>query len=95
MPLFGRMMRVFSCLHGHRQCQQSCGKRPVAGMPIPRPNDSKGNAIAKRWTQYFKAIPELDEMAPEQVSRAQEILSLQERRRLEAIIASTAAARGD
>ena len=53
------------------------------------------NAIAKRWTQYFKALPELDEMSPEQVSLAQEILSLQERRRVEAIIASTAAARGD
>jgi hypothetical protein len=44
---------------------------------------------------YFKALPELDEMSPEQVSRAQEILSLQERRRLEAIIASTPAARED
>ena len=53
------------------------------------------NAIGKRWTQYFKALAELDEMSTEQVSRAQEVLSLQERGRLQAIVASRATARGE
>jgi hypothetical protein len=70
---------------------------PFLGWQVrrARTDEVSLNAIAKRWTQYFKALPELDEMSPAQVSRAQEILSLQERRRLEAIVASTAATRGD
>lgn len=43
------------------------------------------NAIAIRWTKYFDAIPELHEMPVEQVERGQEILRVDEERRLKAV----------
>lgn len=46
------------------------------------------NAIASRWTKHFDQIPQLEDMPPEQVARANEILRIDEERRLRAVRAS-------
>lgn len=44
------------------------------------------NGIIKRWTQYFKQIPELDEMTEEQIKKGKEILKIDEERRVKNLI---------
>jgi hypothetical protein len=43
-------------------------------------------AIERRWTTWFKALPELDEMSTEQVERGREMLKIDEMIRLRAVI---------
>lgn len=46
------------------------------------------NAISSRWTKHFDQIPQLEDMPPAQVAIANEILRIDEERRLQAIRAS-------
>lgn len=42
-------------------------------------------ALHKRWGKYFENRPQLDELTPEQIAKAGEIIALQEERRQEAM----------
>jgi hypothetical protein len=43
------------------------------------------NAIAKRWSEHFESLPELDQLPPEQIERARELLQSDEQRRQRAL----------
>jgi hypothetical protein len=43
------------------------------------------DALDKRWRKYFEDLPQLEELSPDQLSKAREIMVLQEKRRQEAM----------
>ncbi|RQR72261.1 hypothetical protein DIE11_28345 [Burkholderia sp. Bp9012] len=43
------------------------------------------SAIAHRWSKWFSEIPEIEEMSPEKIERAKEIIKVDEERRLKAM----------
>ena len=57
----------------------------VALMRRGRTDEISLNAIANRWSRWFDQLPQLEEMNPEQLAKAKEVMAIDENRRLEAV----------